>query len=145
VIGWSLLAGLIGPVPVVVAGVLAQDRPEVLFVVDQHPAGALGSCGSYPSLGVTVRPGRPRRGLHDVHARGGEDLVEDAGELGVAVADQEPERADIVFEVHEQGAGLLGGPGAIWVGGHAQDVDVPGRDLHDKQHMQTPQEDRAWR
>ena len=34
------------PVPVVMAGVLAEDRPQVPFVVDEHPVGALGSCGA---------------------------------------------------------------------------------------------------
>ncbi len=31
-VGWSLLAGLVRPVPVTVIGVLAQDRSQVLFV-----------------------------------------------------------------------------------------------------------------
>jgi hypothetical protein len=47
-IGWSLLAGLVGSVPVVMTGVLAEDRPQVPFAVDQHPVGALGSHGAYP-------------------------------------------------------------------------------------------------
>ena len=46
VVGWSLLAGLVGPVPVLMVGVRAEDRSKVPFVVDQHPVGALGSCGS---------------------------------------------------------------------------------------------------
>jgi hypothetical protein len=33
----------VGPVPVVMAGVLAEDRPQVPFAVDGHPVGALGS------------------------------------------------------------------------------------------------------
>ena len=41
------------------------------------------------------------------------------GELGVAVADEEPEAAVAVVEVHEQVAGLLGEPGAGRVGGDA--------------------------
>jgi len=42
-VGRALLAGLVGPVPVVMAGVLAEDRSQVPFVVDEHPVGALGS------------------------------------------------------------------------------------------------------
>jgi hypothetical protein len=53
-IGWSLLAGLVGPMPVVMTGVLAEDRPQSPFVVDQHPVGALGSHGTCPSFGVAV-------------------------------------------------------------------------------------------
>ena len=60
-IGRSLLAGLMRPVPVVMVGVLDEDRPEVPFAVDQHPVGALGSCGAYPSLGIAVGPHRQRR------------------------------------------------------------------------------------
>jgi hypothetical protein len=35
VIGWSLTAGLVRPVAVVVAGVFSQHRLQMLFVVDQ--------------------------------------------------------------------------------------------------------------
>jgi hypothetical protein len=64
--------------------------------------------------------------------RGG--VIERAGELGVAVPDEEAEGADPVSEVHEQVTGLLRGPAAARVGGHAQDVHAPGHDLHDEQH-----------
>jgi hypothetical protein len=72
-------------------GVLAEYRSQVPLVVDQHPIGALGPCGAHPPLGVTVRPWRPRRSLHDRHTPESEDLIEDAGELGVTVADKESE------------------------------------------------------
>src|SRR5258708_6701690 len=70
-------------------------------------------------------------------------LVEGAGELGVAVPDEEAEGADPVCEVHEQVAGLLGGPGAVRVRGYAEDVHAPGRHLHHEQHVQAVEEDRA--
>src|ERR1019366_8201240 len=143
-IGRSLLAGLVRPVPVVMAGVFAQDGPKVGFVVDQHPVGALGACGAYPSPGMAVRAWCPRRGLCYPDALGGEDLVEGAGEPGVAVPDEEAERAGPVAEVHEQVAGLLGGPGAVRVASNAQDVDVPGPYLHDEQYVQAPEEDRVY-
>src|ERR1022692_963053 len=76
VVGRSLLAGLVRAVTVVVAGVLSGDRPEVLFVVDEHPVGALGSCGPHPPLGIAVRPRRPRRSPDNPHALAGQDLVE---------------------------------------------------------------------
>jgi hypothetical protein len=46
-----------------------------------------------------------------------------------------------VAEVHEQVAGLLGGPGAGGVGGDAQDVHGPGVDLYHEQDVQALQED----
>jgi hypothetical protein len=68
-------------VPVVMVGVLAQDRLQVSFAVDEHPVGALGSCGAYPSLGVTVRPRGPRWDLDRRHALGIEDRVERTPDL----------------------------------------------------------------
>ena len=92
-VGRSLLAGLVGPVLVVMAGLLAEDRSKVPFVVDEHQVGALGSCGAYPSVRVAGRAWCLRWGLDRLHALAGEDLVEGAGELGVAVPDEEAEGA----------------------------------------------------
>ena len=142
-VGRSLLAGLVRAVPVVVARELAEDRSKVPFVVDKHPVGALGSCGPYPSFGVTVRARGPRRGLDYHHARTGEDLVEGGGELGVAVPDEEAEGTCPLFKIHEQVASLLSGPRAVRMVSHAQDVHVPGPYLHDEQDVQTFEEDRV--
>jgi hypothetical protein len=99
VVGRSLLAGLVRAAPVVMGGVLTQDGPQMPFAVDEHPVGALGSRGAYPSLGVTIRARRPRRGLDRLHALAGQDRVEGTGELGVAVPDQEAEGSDPAAEV----------------------------------------------
>jgi hypothetical protein len=141
--GWSLVAGLVGPVPVVMAGVLAEDRSKVPFVVDEHPVGALGSRGWYPTLGIAVRPWRPRWSPDNLDALAGEDLVEGAGELGVAVADEEAERGDLATEIYDVVAGLLCCPCAVRVGGHAEDVHAPVRDLDDERHVQAFEEDRV--
>jgi hypothetical protein len=85
-IGRPLVPRLVWPVPVIVPRVLSQHYPQVSFVVDQQPAGALGPCGPYPTFGITIRPGRPRRGLHDLDALAGEHVIERGGELGVPVA-----------------------------------------------------------
>ena len=89
-IGWTLVPGLVRPVPVVMPGVGLQRSPQMGFVVDEHPVGALGPDGPYPAFGITVRPGRLRRGLHDLHALAGQDIIERGRELGVTVADEEP-------------------------------------------------------
>src|ERR1035441_10806796 len=57
-------AGLVRPVPVVMTGVFAEDRPKAPFVVDQHPAGAPGPRGSHPPLGIAIRARGPRRSLY---------------------------------------------------------------------------------
>jgi len=43
-------------------------------------------------------------------------------------------------EVHEQVAGLLGGPGSGGVRGDAQDVHPPGLDFHHEKDVQTSEE-----
>jgi hypothetical protein len=57
--------------------------------------------------------------------------------LGVAVADQERK------EPIRSPRGLLGGPRAVRVCGHAEDVHVPGGHLHDEQYVQALEEDRV--
>jgi hypothetical protein len=123
VVGWSLLAGLVRAVLVVVAGVLARDGLQVAFAVDEHPVGALAAD---PSFGETVRARRLWWGLRYLQAFAGEDRAEDAGEVGVAVSHQEAEGADPVTEVRDQIASLLGRPFAVGMSGHAQDVHSPG-------------------
>jgi hypothetical protein len=96
-----------------------------------------------PPLGIAVGSWRLRRSPDRLHALAGEDLVEDAGELGITVADQEPERGDPVAEIHEQVPGLLGGPRAVGVSGHAEDVHAPGLYFHDEQHVEALEKDRV--
>jgi hypothetical protein len=52
------------------------------------------------------------------------------GELAVPVADQELEPAGAVAEVHQEVAGLLGGPIPGRMSGDAEDVHGHGVDLH---------------
>ena len=44
-------------------------------------------------------------------------------------------------EIHQEIAGLLGGPGPGWMRGNAQDMDPPGPDLHNEQHVHAPEHD----
>jgi hypothetical protein len=55
---------------------------------------------------------------------------------GVPVPDDEAKRGDPVAVVHDQVAGLRGSPSAVRVGGHAQDMHVPGLYLDDEQYVQ---------
>jgi hypothetical protein len=56
----------------------------------------------------------------------GEDRVERGGEVRAAVADHKPDSVRLLTEVHDQVAGLLGGPFPSWMQGGAQDADAPG-------------------
>jgi hypothetical protein len=78
--GWSLLAGLMGPVPVVMGGVLAGDRLQVPFIANEHPVGAFGWCGAYPQLGMAVRTWGPRRGLYCLHVPAYQALIRAAAD-----------------------------------------------------------------
>ncbi len=84
VIGRPLLPGLVRQVPVVVSGLGPQHRSQLGLVIDKHPVGALGPDRLYPAFGITVRPGRLRRGLHDPDTLGGEDVIERRGECAPA-------------------------------------------------------------
>jgi hypothetical protein len=119
-----------------VLGVLGEDVPQVLLVVDQQPVGALGSDRAYEPLGVGVHPRRLRRALQDLDVVGGEDGVEGLGIAGVAVAQQVAEGGGVLAEVGEEVSGELGGPVRGGVGGDAEDVNGAGADFHDVEHVQ---------
>jgi hypothetical protein len=59
----------------------------------------------------------------------GEDGVERVGEVRSAVADHELEPVSLLGEVHEEVAGLLGGPLPGGMQGDPEDADAPGRVL----------------
>jgi hypothetical protein len=141
VVGWAVLPALVRAVIVEVPGELVQDRDGVAFVVDQHPVGALRSDTAYEPLGVTVRSRRPRRNLHHVDALGGEHGVERCGVFRVSIADEEPELSNLLAQVHQQVTGGLRGPGGGRMGGHTQDVDPSGMDLHHEQDVEPAQAD----
>ena len=82
----------VGAVAVVVVDVDAEDAFELAAVDDQDPAEAFASDGADEALGVGVRLWRPDRRFDDLNPFAAEDFVERAVELGVATADQEPER-----------------------------------------------------
>ena len=93
------------------------------------------------AFGDRVGPWCLHRCLDDADVGGGEDGVERGGELGVAVADEEPEATAGVVEVHEQVAGLLGQPGAGRVRGDAEDVYAAGGVLDDEERVEPVQGD----
>jgi glucose-6-phosphate 1-dehydrogenase len=77
------------PVRVVVAGMVAQDQPQVPFAGDQYPVQALAAGAARPAFGDRLRARRPDRCLDDPQPGRGEHRVERRGELGVPVPDQE--------------------------------------------------------
>jgi len=98
---------------------------------------------AYEPFGVAVRPRGAGRDLHHPHPRIGQHGIEPGGELRVPVPDEEPERAGPLVQVHDEVAGLLGGPRAGRVRGHPEDVHPAGGDLHDEQHVDPAQRHRV--
>src|ERR1035441_8699681 len=84
---------------------------------------ALFPYGPYPALRDRVRPGRSHRDADGLDADRGEHRVRTGGELGVPVADEEPESPTCLFDIRDEVAGDLGNPWAIRVGGRTEDVD----------------------
>ena len=90
---------------------------------DQHPIGDLGADGQDEAFGEAVRPRASRGDLDHLDARIGQHRVEGSRELSGPIADQEPEPADVIAEVHHQVAGLLCRPRAIGMPGHARGLN----------------------
>src|SRR3977135_811653 len=112
------------PPAVVVLAILGENGPQVSLAEDQNAVGELGSGGQDESVGESVRSRAPRGHVDRVDACAGENGVERRGELAGAVANEEPECAGAVVEVHQQVAGLLGSPRAGRMAGRAEDVQV---------------------
>ena len=66
--GRVLLQRPVRPVDVVVAGVLAEDQPQVPSAGDQHPVQALAPGAGHPAFRDRIRAGRLERGLDDPRA-----------------------------------------------------------------------------
>jgi hypothetical protein len=142
VVDWRVLAqALMWAMVIEVTHVLVENGAGMSLVIEQQPVGALLANTADESLGIAVRPRSPGRDLDDVDAFGGEEGVEGVGELGVPVADQEAERADLLTQVHQQVTGDLGGPGGGRVGGHTEDMDPAGAHFHNKKDVKSAQRD----
>ncbi len=139
--GWSLAEGPVRPVGVVVVGVFAEGVAEMSWAGDEEAVGALAPRAGDPPLADRVRARRLDGCPDNPHAGCGEDGVERAGVLGIAVPDQEPQAVSPLTEVHERVPGLLHCPGGGRVGGDAGQVHAPMVVLDDEQHVEPAQED----
>ena len=99
---------------------------------DQDAVGEFGSGGADESFGEAVRSRTSRWDLHCMDALTSQDSLERGGELAGAVADEEPEGGGAVVEVHQQVAGLLGGPRSGRMAGRSEDVHIAAVDFRAK-------------
>jgi hypothetical protein len=87
---------------VVVLDVAVQNANKVLAANDQEVVQALSPDGPNPTLGDGVGVGRPNRRADDLGTGRTPDIVERSGELGVPVADQEPERGSTIIQLNHK-------------------------------------------
>ena len=118
--------GAMRPVLIVVGLVLAQDLPQVGLVPDEGAVQEFAAASAGPAFGDGVHPGRLDIAEHGPDPGVGEDGVRSGGEAGAAVADHERDPAGLVAEIHDQVAGLLGGPFPGGEQGYPEDADAPG-------------------
>ena len=71
----------------------------------------------------------------------GENGVERSGVVRAAVADNELDLVRLLAEVHDQVAGLLGGPLSDRMRGDTEDVHPAGGDVDDEQYVEPAQSD----
>ena len=107
----------VGAVLIVVGLVLAQDPPQVGLIPDKGAVQELAAASADPAFDDGVHPGRLDIAEHGPDACVGENGIERGREVRAAVADYELDPADVIADVHDQVAGLLGGPFAGWVHG----------------------------
>jgi hypothetical protein len=120
---------------VVVLNVAAQDVNKVR-AADEH-RWSRHSRRTVPTqrFGDGVGVGRPNRRADDLDTSRAPDIVERPGELGVPVADQEPEHGGTVTQVQEEIAGLLGHPRAARVGRDTGQVHPSAVEFDHEQHI----------
>jgi hypothetical protein len=135
--------GSVGTVGVVMPYVDAQHLLKVATPKDQQPVQALGPHRPDPALRGGVGVGRLHRRDQHLGALGAEHVVEGPREFRVAVAQHNAQLSASFAQHHQQVAGLLGDPQTVGGGGHPGQVDPPGVQLDEEQHIPPPQPDRV--
>ena len=106
--------------------VLAQDPPQMVLIPDEGAIEKLAPASADPAFGDRVHAGRPDVAEHGPDPGISEDRVERSRVVRAAVADHELDPVRLLAEVHDQVAGLLGGPRPGGMQGDSEDADAPG-------------------
>ena len=112
-----------------------QDPFKLSATCDQEPIETVTADGSDPALGERVGVWRTKRRADDLDALALEDVVEGAGELAVAVADQEPERLGSIRERPGKLPGLLGCPTPIRVLAATGEMNAAAAEFDEEEHV----------
>src|SRR5208282_702157 len=105
--------------------VRAQEPPQMGLVPDEGAIQELAPASPDPAFHDRVHARRLDVAQHDPDPGIGEDRVEGGGEVRAAVADHVLDPVRLLAEVHDQVAGLLGGPFPGGMQGYAEDADAP--------------------
>src|SRR5712692_11177755 len=105
------------------------------LVPDEGAVQELAAASPDPAFGDGVHAGRLDVAEHGPDPGIGEDRIECGGVVRAAVADHELDLVRLVAEVHDQVAGLLGGPLPGWMQGDSEDADAPGGVLYHGQDI----------
>jgi hypothetical protein len=124
----------------VVRDVRPEHSLEVPTTVDQDVVEALAAHGPHEPLGECVRPRCADRRSNDPDALRAEHRIEGSAELGVPVAQEEPDTRQPL--VDGEVPGLLGDPRRVGVRGDARHVHSPGRELDEEQDVERLEADR---
>jgi hypothetical protein len=128
-----------GPAAVVALGVGPEHRIEMSPTQDQRPIDALGPDGLDHPFRVGVGVGGPNRSWDHLGPLRAEDLVEWSDELGVPIADEEPDCGRVVISVHHEVSGLLGDPDRIGMHSRGTQVNPPAREFDEQQDIERPE------
>jgi hypothetical protein len=126
---------LVRPVGIVELLELAQGVQEVPLVPDQGPVKQLAAAGLHPALHDRIHSRHLDPAEHRLDPGVLEHGAKQAGELAVAVPDQEPRPAPGILEIHDEVLRGLGHPAGSGVRGGAQDPDPSAGVLDDRQHV----------
>jgi hypothetical protein len=96
-----------------------------------------------PAPGERIGPWRSYRGADSYDALSAEELIELLRELGVSIADQQPDGMRSVGQHHAQVAGLLAYPCSDRVGGDPGQVNPSGAEIDEVQHVETAMQHRV--
>ena len=114
---------------VVMLDVAAQNANNLLATHDQQLVKTLPTDRADPAPGDRVGVRRPHRCADDLDTGRAPHVIERPGELGVPVADQEPERSGLIAKDGDEVAGLLGNPEAGGMVSDAAKMDPPAAKL----------------
>src|SRR5437879_5582120 len=116
------------PMAVVVPDVDVQDALELRTAEDQDPIETFAPQRADEAFGVRVGARCPDWRSDDLDALASEHLVEGAGELTVAIVNQETSRRGSLGERPRELARLLGDPACVRISGRSGEVDPARRD-----------------